>query len=103
MYMFVVVAYRAFWEYYPDNACYSLWNWLWISFDQTLKEQGLGKYLDPAYSEEVEESQVNLWRISTTTSNTFSLVYWSLLSFLVLSLISSVSSENGNLRSKKMR
>jgi hypothetical protein len=26
MYMFVVVAYRAFWEYYPDNACYSLWN-----------------------------------------------------------------------------
>lgn len=54
MYMFVVVAYRAFWKYYPDNVCHSLWNWIWISFDQTVEEQGLGKYLNPPYFEEEE-------------------------------------------------
>ena len=83
VYCLVIISYRPFWEYYPDNVCYSLWNCFWISFDQTLKEGGLGKYLDPAYSEE-EGRAVNLGRII------YDNVEYFLISLLLIAIISGI-------------
>jgi len=50
MYFFVIISYNSFPTDYPDGDCYSLWTCFISSTDQTLKNSGMGNYLNSSYT-----------------------------------------------------
>lgn len=63
MYFFVIVSYNSFPVDYPDNNCYSLWTCFLSSMDQTLKNSGLGNYLNTSYTVKDEKLELDYERL----------------------------------------
>mmetsp|Transcript_12839 Transcript_12839/g.11368 ORF Transcript_12839/g.11368 Transcript_12839/m.11368 type:complete len:229 (-) Transcript_12839:253-939(-) len=63
VYMFVVLAYGRFSTYYPNNTCSSILECFTTSFDQTLKNSGIGNYLDTAYVEQGNTIDIKYERV----------------------------------------
>lgn len=63
MYFFVMISYNSFPTDYPDNDCYSLWTCFISSMDQTLKNSGLGNYLNSGYTVKDESLELDYERL----------------------------------------
>ena len=96
VYMFVVLAYSRFSEDYPDNTWSSILNWFTTSFDKTLKESGLGNYLETAYTETGNSVDIKYERVI------FDNIEFLLIILLLIGIISGIIIDKfGELRSQR--
>ena len=96
VYLLIIWSYDSFPVDYPDNNCYSLWTCFLVSIDQTLKNGGIGNYLNPSYT--VKENSIDIDYERLAYDN----LEFLLITLLLIAIISGIIIDKfGELRARR--
>lgn len=95
-YFFVMVSYNSFPSDYPDGDCYSLWTCFISSMDHTLKNSGIGNYLNSSYTVKSDKLEMDYERLI------FDNLEYLLITLLLIAIISGIIIDKfGELRDRR--
>lgn len=95
-YLLVLYSYNAFSTYYPNDECYNLWECFLVTVDQSLKNTGIGNYINSGYNIKSEGVSINYERLL------FDNLEFLLISLLLISIISGIIIDKfGDLRNRR--
>lgn len=96
VYLLIIWSYDSFPVDYPDNNCYSLWTCFLVSIDQTLKNGGIGNYLNSSYT--VKENRIDIDYERLAYDN----LEFLLITLLLIAIISGIIIDKfGELRARR--
>jgi large-conductance mechanosensitive channel len=95
-YLLVLYSYNSFSTFYPNDECFNLWECFLVTVDQSLKNSGIGNYIDSGYKVRSEGVSINYERLL------YDNLEYLLIALLLISIISGIIIDKfGELRTRR--